>query len=153
MSAASIPALTLHQPWATLIALGIKTIETRSWPPPRAIIGRRLAIHAGRTIDPNPGGAVVAALRAHYGRGWPGAIPKGAVVACATVKAARQVAGADARRPRYVRTKEGPVLPVDPYGDFSVGRWLWLLDDVAPLEPPAPASGRQRIWYWTPPPP
>ena len=152
MSAASIPALTLHQPWATLIALGIKTIETRSWPPPRAIIGRRLAIHAGRAIDPNPA-AVVAALRAHYGQGWPGAIPKGAVVACATVKAARQVAGADARRPRYVRTKEGPVLPVDPYGDFSVGRWLWLLDDVAPLEPPAPASGRQRIWYWTPPPP
>ena len=153
MSAASIPALTLHQPWATLIALGIKTIETRSWPPPRAVIGRRLAIHAGRTIDPNPGSAVLAALRAHYGQGWPGAIPKGAVVACVTVKAARQVAGADARRPRYVRTKEGPVLPVDPYGDFSVGRWLWLLDDVAPLEPPAPASGRQRIWYWTPPPP
>ena len=121
MSAAGIPALTLHQPWATLVALGIKTIETRSWPPPRAIIDRRLAIHAGRTIDLNPGGAVVVALRAHYGQSWPDAIPKGAVVACVTVKAARQVAGADAWRPRYVRTTEGPVLPVDPYGGLR--RW------------------------------
>jgi hypothetical protein len=25
-------ALTLHQPWATLVALGAKQIETRSWP-------------------------------------------------------------------------------------------------------------------------
>lgn len=25
-------ALTLHQPWATLVAEGVKTIETRSWP-------------------------------------------------------------------------------------------------------------------------
>jgi activating signal cointegrator 1 len=36
-------ALTLHQPYATLIALGIKTIETRSW---RTKYRGPLAIHA-----------------------------------------------------------------------------------------------------------
>ena len=29
-----IRALTLWQPWATLVALGIKRLENRSWKPP-----------------------------------------------------------------------------------------------------------------------
>lgn len=40
-------ALTIRQPWATLIALGVKTIETRSWRAPQALIGQTIAIHAG----------------------------------------------------------------------------------------------------------
>lgn len=39
-------ALTLHQPWASLIALGVKTIETRSW---STKYRGRIAIHAGAT--------------------------------------------------------------------------------------------------------
>ena len=39
-------ALTLWQPYATLIACGAKTIETRSWAAPESLIGQRLAIHA-----------------------------------------------------------------------------------------------------------
>lgn len=40
-------AITLYQPWASLIALGVKNIETRSWPPPKTLIGERLLIHVG----------------------------------------------------------------------------------------------------------
>ena len=40
-------ALTIRQPWAQLIALGVKTIETRSWRAPKALIGQTIAIHAG----------------------------------------------------------------------------------------------------------
>lgn len=36
-------ALTLHEPWATLVALGVKTIETRSW---STAYRGPLAIHA-----------------------------------------------------------------------------------------------------------
>ena len=43
-------ALTVRQPWATLIALGVKTIKTRSWRAPQALIGQRLAIHAGKAL-------------------------------------------------------------------------------------------------------
>lgn len=40
--------LTLHQPWASLIADGRKTFETRGWSHPyRGLI----AIHAGKTHD------------------------------------------------------------------------------------------------------
>lgn len=42
-----VKAITLHQPWASLIALGVKKIETRSWPAPKGLIGQRIAIHAG----------------------------------------------------------------------------------------------------------
>jgi hypothetical protein len=43
----SIPAITLWQPWATLVARGLKVHETRSWWPPAWLVGKRLAIHAG----------------------------------------------------------------------------------------------------------
>lgn len=41
-------ALTLHQPWASLVACGRKKHETRSWPPPSTSIGTEIAIHAGK---------------------------------------------------------------------------------------------------------
>jgi len=39
-------AITLWQPWASLVAAKVKTIETRAWPAPSALIGQRIAIHA-----------------------------------------------------------------------------------------------------------
>lgn len=50
-------ALTLHQPWATLVAYGIKTIETRSWSTRHR---GPLAIHAAVTPEH---------LTAHVGAG------------------------------------------------------------------------------------
>lgn len=41
-------ALTIRQPWASLIALGVKHIETRSWRAPQSLIGQTIAIHAGK---------------------------------------------------------------------------------------------------------
>jgi hypothetical protein len=40
-----VKALTLYQPWASLVALGVKTIETRSW---STDFRGPLAIHAGK---------------------------------------------------------------------------------------------------------
>ena len=40
-------AITLTQPWATLVAIGAKRIETRSW---RTFYRGPLAIHAGKTL-------------------------------------------------------------------------------------------------------
>lgn len=40
-------ALTIWQPWASLIIAGAKPYEFRSWRPPAAIIGQRIVIHAG----------------------------------------------------------------------------------------------------------
>lgn len=44
-------AISLWQPWASLIAAGAKPFETRHWAPPRELIGTTIAIHAAKKID------------------------------------------------------------------------------------------------------
>ena len=44
-------ALSVKQPWAALLAGGVKTVEVRTWPTARR---GRVLIHAGRVPDPRP---------------------------------------------------------------------------------------------------
>lgn len=45
-------AITIWQPWASLIIAGAKPYEFRGWRPPASIIGQRIVIHAAaRKID------------------------------------------------------------------------------------------------------
>jgi hypothetical protein len=47
-----VKALTIWQPWASLIMAGAKPFEFRGWKPPRSIVGQRIVIHAGaKAID------------------------------------------------------------------------------------------------------
>jgi hypothetical protein len=34
------------------------------------------------------------------------------------------------------------------FGDYSIGRFAWLLKDIHQLAVPIPAKGMQRIWNW-----
>lgn len=49
--------LTIWQPWASLIAEGVKPVENRTWPTEDRVaqrarlIGQRIAIHAGKRFD------------------------------------------------------------------------------------------------------
>ena len=77
-------------------------------------------------------------------------VPRGVVVATAYLadyaKVITEGAGSvDVRYPDgYERSVE-----TDDYGDFSLGRWLWFLEDVRPLDPPIPAKGRLNgFWDW-----
>jgi hypothetical protein len=47
----SAVALSIRQPWATLVAAGCKTIEVRSW---SVRFRGRFLIHAARVPDPRP---------------------------------------------------------------------------------------------------
>lgn len=44
-------AITIKQPWASLIVHGIKDIENRTWPCPKKYIGQRVLIHASKEKD------------------------------------------------------------------------------------------------------
>ncbi len=44
-------ALSVKQPWAALLAAGVKTVEVRTWP---AASRGRLLIHAGKLPDERP---------------------------------------------------------------------------------------------------
>jgi hypothetical protein len=37
-----------------------------------------------------------------------------------------------------------------PFGDFTPGRFGWILEDITPLPEPIPAKGFQRLWEWSP---
>lgn len=155
-SAEPVYAITLHQPWASLIALGFKTVETRSWPAPARLVGRRTAIHAGKRLVRRPGDAIERELRARWGEDWRVIIPTGAVVATAVLSGMAQVAHIDPLTGQAVHdpdTEVGCVVgmgrsSIDPWGDFSPGRWLWFLDDVGALPDPVPAVGHQGFWHW-----
>jgi hypothetical protein len=139
--------LTLTQPYATLIAVGAKQLETRSWPTKHRGL---LAIHAAGSLagisGPGISGpdalralcrrpAIAAALRAV--RLGPDRLPLGAVVALCRVAAC-------------VRTEETHGLtPTErAFGDYTPGRWAWVLGDVWALPVPIPARGYQGLWTW-----
>lgn len=42
-------AITIKQPWASLIVEGIKDIENRTWPCPEKYIGKRVLVHASQS--------------------------------------------------------------------------------------------------------
>lgn len=47
-------AISIKQPWAHLIAAGIKDIENRTWKCPEKYIGKRVLIHASKTQYETP---------------------------------------------------------------------------------------------------
>lgn len=36
------------------------------------------------------------------------------------------------------------------FGDYSEGRWAWLLADIMPLAIPVEAKGALSLWDWEP---
>ncbi len=150
-------AITLHQPWATLIALGIKTVETRSWPAPERLLGQVIAVHAGKRVVRRPGDRIEQKLRAQLGEDWIRTIPAGAVLATVRLAGMARVEYADPISGHAVHDPGTEMecaagtgrTPIDLWGDFSAGRWLWFLDDVESPPEPIPAVGRQGFWRWT----
>ncbi len=147
-------ALTLHQPWASLIAHGVKTVETRSWAPPRQLVGQRIAIHAGRrVVRGGTSWGTRQAIADLYGPEWWKEIPVEAVVCTALLVEVRRVtehSGGVAYLAPSLGSDRSQVQ-IDPHGDFDPGRWLWFLRDVELVEPPSPAIGHQGLWNWETP--
>lgn len=139
-------AITIIQPWATLIALGEKQFETRSW----ATRHRgELAIHAGKIIDriacEIP--AIKSALARH---GYTADnLPTGAVVAIARLAECHKVNGIQGNIAASIGTEyriiEGNELG---FGWYDFGRFAWELADVQQLLEPIPAKGQQGLWNW-----
>ena len=118
-------ALTLIQPWATLIADGRKTIETRSW---GSLYRGPLAIHAGAKID----------KEACEDFGYdPKQIATRAIVCIVRMK-------------NCVRFPH-PDAPPDEYGDFYPGRYGFIFEHLLIPPEPIPARGSLGLWDWTPP--
>lgn len=142
-------ALSVIQPWAQFIAIGVKRYETRGWAPR---VKGRIAIHASKSHDKVMcrRDGVCDLLERHGFSGDPypkddlKPLPLGAIVAMATI-----VSCEDTLTLRKRWNDEG--WPEDArqemrLGDFSYGRYGWLLEDVVILPEPVPCKGALNLW-------
>ncbi len=134
----TIKALTLHQPWTSLIAARLKVYETRSWATPYRGL---LAIHAGKTTGVLDLEAVLTpAERAKL----PGVLPSGAMV-CLTHLVDVVKSETITADPEFQSSRESRL------GNFAPGRYGWKLEIVKVFDPPIPARGAQGLWNWAVP--
>lgn len=154
----SIAALTVWQPWASLIAIGAKPFEFRSWPAPASLIGKSLAIHAGaRPVKIAEVRALL--VRLHSDR-WAqtGLLREPAIELLERVKSGEElpqravlciVRVGEPVDGRAAVESIGAVLnDSDRDGHANFG---WPMLDVERLDPPFYANGKQGLWRWTRP--
>lgn len=125
--------ITLQEPWASLIGEGVKTIETRSWP--CAQLGE-LYIHAGKAKIKDCESRKInlsSRLRGplHYGS----IFVKCNLVDCVLITE------------EYADEIRSTNPDCFLCGDFTPGRYAWVLADIEPIEP-IEARGKLGIWYF-----
>ncbi|HAE59348.1 MAG TPA: 2-oxoglutarate dehydrogenase E1 [Anaerolineae bacterium] len=146
-------ALTLTQPWATLVAIGAKQIETRSW---NTSYRGPLAIHAAKGWPTSAKDICfeepfVSALEAANFMELDN-LPRGVIVATCELVHIKKI---DELTPfpacsAFARRKGLWLLNAreHAFGDYSMGRYMWLLDNVVMLPEPVPAKGALSLWEW-----
>jgi hypothetical protein len=130
-------ALTLRQPWATLLAGGEKKIETRSWTTQHR---GRVAIHASKAWEQADYDLsylhVFARSLMRLGFDDPKGLPTGMIIGSGLlmdVKPTREVRG-DVTMQEYS------------FGNYETGRWAWLFVDLVMFKVPVPCRGMQGLW-------
>lgn len=136
-------AITIIQPWASMIVMGLKSIETRTHEHLKGLRGERIAIHAGNKFDHAAAQSIWQAARsnpglmrklAFYDLERHGPWPRGCVLGTALVIDARPLTAEDTER---------ALCAAD--GLFGL-----VLTEVERFERPLGARGRQGIWTWEP---
>jgi len=153
-------AITLTQPWATLVAIGAKKIESRSW---STSYRGPLAIHAAKgwtkevvrlafvepfkTVLDNAGYKLFSSL------------PRGAVVATCELVFVREITARQYTLDKTLGWKwTGPdgtySFELDDqeraFGDYGPSRYAWMLHNIQALAEPIPAKGSLGLWEWNP---
>jgi hypothetical protein len=139
-------ALTLTQPWATLVAIGAKKIETRSW---NTFYRGPLAIHAAKGFPQDAQhlcfsvpfrdylGDYVSLNETYLGQHK---FPLGAIVATCNL----------AKVLRVVPWNKLPNEPEYSFGDYSPDRYMWFLENIVALPEPIKVKGALSLWEWKP---
>lgn len=127
-------ALTISQPYASLIADGEKWVENRTWPTPYRGL---LAIHAGKgtqyltrtELAEYPNGCVIAIAR---------------LVACVSLRDVRAQEISACSQLYFSRVDIRKFLD----HPHTEGPWCWVLRDIRKLRDPISCIGKQGLWDW-----
>lgn len=128
-------ALSLLQPWASLVAIGAKRVETRSWGTKHRgplLIHASLGKEAMLELPPDLEELMVSYL---HKAGVYGALPRGVILAVVRL--------ADVQR-----IPENIALPYSErqFGDFTPGRFAWFMEELHRLPIPIPCRGSLGVW-------
>lgn len=157
-------ALTVWQPWASLLACGAKQFETRSW---ATSYRGPIAIHAAAVKVPqiikrcfSTESSKQAFLDA-IAKGMNGvhtekevmelvnSLPTGSVVGVAQiVGCCRIFVGCNGKQ--FIRASHGiykPTYRERMLGDWTPGRYAWEFYDMKLIDPVS-AKGKQGLWEW-----
>lgn len=125
--------LSLMQPWATLVAVGAKHLETRSW---STAYRGPLLIHASKRFPSYARDLVLIKPMSTILDGIP--LPTGVVIAVVDL--------VDVMPSESVGCGEHVAEPERSFGDYSPGRFVWVLENERLLRRPVPFSGKLRLF-------
>ena len=133
-------ALTVWQPWATLIAERHKKNETRSW---ATTIRGDVAIHSAKKpikeviklMNPNSIMTISNLLYPFLLE----KLPLGYVLAVGNLVDCKPITE------EFIETLSPEELLL---GDYTIGRYAWIWEDIRPFKSPIIARGGQGFWNW-----
>jgi activating signal cointegrator 1 len=145
-------ALSLLQPYASLVIYGFKKVETRSW---RTSYRGLLAIHSSKSwmedywymCAEEPFRSALKQMGINPDN--PVALPLGQVLGTVDLDHVGLI------KPDY-RVSMGMNFiavhePERSFGDYTPDRFGWMLHDPKRFDEPIPARGKQGLWEWVQP--
>ena len=138
-------AITLWQPYASLVICGYKKFETRSW---STNYRGELAIHAAqRKVDNFATHPEIAYAMGNIKRMHDiylvDDLPRGVILGTVTLDSVEPTDGNPPIFDIPIMTNVERLA-----GDFSLGRYAWLLLYPKKFKYAIPARGYQRLWNW-----
>lgn len=148
-------ALTVWQPWASLIVEELKPYEFRGWVPPKSVCDSRIAIHAGaRPVRRAEVVDLIVRLRSEDA--WTTCLRPGALDFLERVSLApgklflsavlgTAMLGQPLHASQIVHEFGGIVNDSDRHEHFN---YAWPMRSVERFAEPAPVRGAQGFWRW-----
>ncbi len=132
--------ISLLQPWASLVAIGAKKIETRSWSTSHRGL---IAIHASKGY---PKACRDLVSTHHFKKHLCGfnSLPLGAIIAVAELVKVEPTEGKLAFFQKHERCFGAPADEFI-FGDYSAGRFAWNLSYIREVDP-VPCKGSLGLW-------
>ena len=128
--------LTLKDPWATMIPMQVKKYETRSW---YTSYRGSLLIHSSKAFEREDiEVAMTPPFKRYIAKRYKtlGDMPRGCIIGKCNLVNVIMITSIYFFPPRSEL----------PYGDFSMGRCAWVLEDAEWLPEPIPARGQLGLW-------
>lgn len=137
-------AISIWQPFSTLIVKGFKVFETRTWPAPKSVIGQRIGIASTKTLRPEQRAHFDSEeFQRHYERlGLPESIAEfshGFMLGTVVV---------DSVELMTEEFLEEVSLEEQAYGWWDEGNYAWRLTDPIEFDKPIAVRGAQGIYEW-----